>query len=652
MSSRIRIFTALIALTAIAASAPEARAALPPWLEGPPSDGGHVEALPLDDADAVIGQGTSGDDRGYVDLLHRVSLSVDARGNLSERVVVARLFTTDAGAVNGGDLRFHARANFDRARLRAAYVLTADRRRIPVDERTVQVRDTDDRHVFSDYKEIVVPLPGISRGAIAVMESEISSPADRWPLPWSREYLLHGTGPIRLFEVDFRWQGERPAWATNDPELACEEGRRRLRCTRSMAPSYEADVDLGAALDSLNSIAFGKELGWSELADEVAGIVESQLAAGLSSEQVDAIVGDAQSDEEKWEAIFRFVADSVRYIGLEHGSSAVVPRPPGVTYERRYGDCKDKVTLLIALARAAGLDAHAALVATKRFERARILIPGAFAFDHMIACRPGGSCVDPTVPRVSAAESALPSAGASMLVLDRGTAGLAPVETSSPYGIQIDIDSDVEVACDGSTRQQSARKLSGLAAIQLRNGFGASTSSERVRNLESEFQSVMQTARAPRFDIVHLNEASEPVTLKSTLVIPASSSLDQSAAYADADPWFAYYTAAMRSENRFYRHISSGMRLVSRRQYRFCDRVVPGSPGPVLDFVSDFGSVKRHYKKSGDQLHIRTIVEIPRRVIYPEDRQRFNSFLDASVAQSRVWVQLLHVEDGAKPPDD
>lgn len=87
----------------------------------------------------------------------------------------------------------------------------------------------------------------------------------------------------------------------------------------------------------------------------------------------------------------RFVQDEIRYTGLEIGAGAFRPTQPGAVLGRRYGDCKDKVLLLVTLLRGAEVNAWPALV-NSRFGRGlfeRLPSPG--AFDHVIAkVRSGG----------------------------------------------------------------------------------------------------------------------------------------------------------------------------------------------------------------------------------------------------------------------
>src|SRR5947208_15244318 len=75
---------------------------------------------------------------------------------------------------------------------------------------------------------------------------------------------------------------------------------------------------------------------------------------------------------------------------LSLGIGGFQPRLPGAVLATRYGDCKDKATLFVALARRLGLRAYPVLLSsTGGIARDR---PSALAFDHMIAAveRSGG----------------------------------------------------------------------------------------------------------------------------------------------------------------------------------------------------------------------------------------------------------------------
>jgi transglutaminase-like putative cysteine protease len=83
-------------------------------------------------------------------------------------------------------------------------------------------------------------------------------------------------------------------------------------------------------------------------------------------------------------AALRFVQDEVRYLGVEDGVGGYEPSQPSVVFARRYGDCKDKSLLLVAMLRGLRIQAFPVLVNTRRRQELAELHPSATVFDHAI----------------------------------------------------------------------------------------------------------------------------------------------------------------------------------------------------------------------------------------------------------------------------
>jgi transglutaminase-like putative cysteine protease len=99
-------------------------------------------------------------------------------------------------------------------------------------------------------------------------------------------------------------------------------------------------------------------------------------------------------------AALRFVQDEVRYLGIEMGPHSHLPHAPSVVFSRRFGDCKDKSFLLVAMLRALNIDAWPALVNTEIRHALDDYQPTPLAFNHVIVqARLGNRIywVDPTI---------------------------------------------------------------------------------------------------------------------------------------------------------------------------------------------------------------------------------------------------------------
>ncbi len=75
------------------------------------------------------------------------------------------------------------------------------------------------------------------------------------------------------------------------------------------------------------------------------------------------LAAGAKSEMESIQAIFRFVSTQVRYTGItrEDEAPGYEPHDVDLTFRQRYGVCRDKAALLVAMLRAAGLDAYPVL---------------------------------------------------------------------------------------------------------------------------------------------------------------------------------------------------------------------------------------------------------------------------------------------------
>lgn len=80
----------------------------------------------------------------------------------------------------------------------------------------------------------------------------------------------------------------------------------------------------------------------------------------------------------------KLVQDDIRYFGIELGQNSHRPSLPGDVYARRYGDCKDKASLLVALLDQMGIEAHPALVSTDYQRDIDNWLPSPGLFDHVI----------------------------------------------------------------------------------------------------------------------------------------------------------------------------------------------------------------------------------------------------------------------------
>src|ERR1017187_6075468 len=95
------------------------------------------------------------------------------------------------------------------------------------------------------------------------------------------------------------------------------------------------------------------------------------------------------TDLEKTEALYDFVAKNFRYVSLSLGVGRYQPHAASEVLHDQYGDCKDKHTLLASLLEAEGLHAWSVLINSSR--KLDPDVPSPSQFDHVITLLPLGS---------------------------------------------------------------------------------------------------------------------------------------------------------------------------------------------------------------------------------------------------------------------
>ncbi len=122
--------------------------------------------------------------------------------------------------------------------------------------------------------------------------------------------------------------------------------------------------------------------------DIVAWSLPHYNKPNMQSEQVKQIAREIKA-EHKSEAAYigaalQWVQDEIRYFGVELGENSHNPSHPDETLARRFGDCKDKALLLIAILDELDVKAQPALVNTRERLRRSDYIYRLHAFNHVI----------------------------------------------------------------------------------------------------------------------------------------------------------------------------------------------------------------------------------------------------------------------------
>lgn len=140
-----------------------------------------------------------------------------------------------------------------------------------------------------------------------------------------------------------------------------------------------------------DSAYLGEELFLSEFRDwaDVDAWAQRTLAVPSQGPGVKAkaeeIAAATTDPVERATLALDFVQREIRYFGTEIGLGSHRPTEPETVLRQRYGDCKDKVMLLVALLQQMQIEAAPALASVHYREHVDGMLPSPLDFDHAIA---------------------------------------------------------------------------------------------------------------------------------------------------------------------------------------------------------------------------------------------------------------------------
>jgi tetratricopeptide (TPR) repeat protein/transglutaminase-like putative cysteine protease len=298
-----------------------------------------------------------------------------------------------------------------------------------------------DYKTYSDGKRLRAPLPAIAPGV--VVEEEYTE-TETEPLfragRVGRVVLGQEDVPVAHSHVVFDAPAALPL-RTNllllpgiKPERAESGGRVTLTFDVGPLDAIDARVPyLPPEVVFFPMIEYSTGASWQSIAVEYGKIVDDRANSPAVEAVVVPLIAQRKSAAEKEAAILDYLDREVRYTGIEFGEAAIVPHDPAETLAKKYGDCKDKATLLVAMLRAAGIPAYVALLDVEARMDVPVDLPGMGMFDHAIVYVPGKNplWIDATDRYAQLGQVPLGDQGRPALITSAATTALVKTPESS-----------------------------------------------------------------------------------------------------------------------------------------------------------------------------------------------------------------------------
>jgi hypothetical protein len=199
-----------------------------------------------------------------------------------------------------------------------------------------------------------------------------------------------GFGRVRMMWSDadkIRWK----TYLTDvNPVETAKGGWHELLVTFPVAKQPDQAAQVPGRYNRPALIELSDFAGWADVSKVMEPLyrVDTPTAAikpGGDLDQEIAKIAAATTDPRKRTALaLQLVQDKVRYFAVAMNGGNLVPQTPEATWAMRYGDCKAKTLLLLAVLHKLGIEAEGALANLANGDLVHDRLPSVGAFDHVM----------------------------------------------------------------------------------------------------------------------------------------------------------------------------------------------------------------------------------------------------------------------------
>ncbi len=411
-----------------------------------------------------------------------------------------------------------------------ARVITLDGREHLLDQNLL--RDAASRsadQIYDDSQLIEGPLPAVAVGA--VVEEEVTL-RDEKPFFAAgtvyREYVGRPVPVVRtriVIDAPESLPLRRHTRLLPNAKISESRAKGRVRWVMDQGDIREQEAmesNLPPEQPGWASVEFSTAESWASVASHYRELTEPRmrkedarpLIAGLRAPS------RGRSRLEHIEKVVERLHRQVRYTGVEFGEARLIPEYPAETLRRRFGDCKDKSTLLVAALRASGIDAYLALLSADTGPDVAAELPGLGMFNHAIVFIPSRDAgeqdlwIDATTDY--ARVGTLPAADANRLalVIRAGETTLTRTPAlRSADNRQIETR-EFHLSEYGAARVIETTETHGTVELEYRGWYAGEDTRERLDALQEYAENTYRARGVTNYSHTASTDFSEPYRMR------------------------------------------------------------------------------------------------------------------------------------------
>ncbi|WP_395817636.1 DUF3857 domain-containing protein [Archangium minus] len=341
--------------------------------------------------------------------------------------------------------------------------------------------------MYYDARAKVLSFPGLAPGDVLELQYRLDDTAQENLLSdyWGDVESVQGVYPKVRYQYLVDMPKERPLYWNEKKLPGVTYARKDVegeRVLHSWGAKHVAKVVPEPGMPGWAEVAANLHVSTYRTWDEVGrywwGLVRDQLTPNDELRRtVDTVLKgvDRKDQQAVVRAIYNFVVTNTRYVALEFGIHGFKPYRVDRVLSRRFGDCKDKASLIHSMLKVAGVDSRLVLLRMRDLGSIGEEPASLAAFNHAIVYVPQFDLyLDGTAEFHGARE--LPSADrvANVLVVEPGgKASFLTTPEARPEDNASRLSMSMTLRPDGSAEVTGASTVGGQMAPEYRRAYRA-----------------------------------------------------------------------------------------------------------------------------------------------------------------------------------
>jgi tetratricopeptide (TPR) repeat protein len=390
---------------------------------------------------------------------------------------------------------------------------------------------------FATYGARSVDLPTLEVGDIVILEHRIDDLRQSFFGDYFGDtHYFQGLEPIERSRYTLVAPAKRPLHF-NPRKLDIEPQKRvsddgatvTWSWEKRKVPRIEREPNMPPVQELAACVQVSTFQDWNAFAKWYWNLVHKQFEVSPEMRaKIAELTAKASTREEKIRAIYNFVVTDVRYNDKwEFGVHGFKPYNASSIFDRRFGDCKDKATLIITMLSAVDIPAFPVLIdaQTERGEEDYTL-PLMDHFNHCIAYAPGpgpdgkeGWFLDGTAQHHEAHNLPTMDYGATVLIVRPERGELKTVKWPDPLKENgLKEAHRVEIKPDGGAAIETTLEPNGYYSVILREHL--QNPGKRREQLEQLYGAHFAGATVTDESFTDLRNLDEPVKVRFKMEVP------------------------------------------------------------------------------------------------------------------------------------